>query len=58
MSEVVLAAVAGAHGISGEVRLKVFAEGLESLSAHRVFSAGGRTLTLKGLRLIYERNKG
>lgn len=50
MSEVVLAAVAGAHGISGEVRLKVFAEGLESLEAHKVFTAGGRTLTLKSLR--------
>jgi 16S rRNA processing protein RimM len=50
MAEVVLAAVAGAHGITGEVRLKVFAEGLESLSAHKRFTAGGRTLTLKGLR--------
>jgi 16S rRNA processing protein RimM len=50
MSEVVLAAVAGAHGITGEVRLKLFAEGLESLEAHKVFLAGGRTLTLKSLR--------
>jgi 16S rRNA processing protein RimM len=50
MTEVVLAAVAGAHGITGEVRLKVFAEGLESLEAHKVFTAGGRTLTLKSLR--------
>lgn len=50
MSEVVLAAVAGAHGITGEVRLKLFAEGLESLEAHKVFTAGGRTLTLKSLR--------
>jgi 16S rRNA processing protein RimM len=50
MSDVVLAAVAGAHGITGEVRLKVFAEGLDSLAAHKVFTAGGRTLTLKSLR--------
>lgn len=50
MSDVVLAAVAGAHGITGEVRLKLFAEGLESLEAHKVFTAGGRTLTLKSLR--------
>jgi 16S rRNA processing protein RimM len=50
MNDVVLAAVAGAHGITGEVRLKVFAEGLESLEAHKVFTAGGRTLTLKSLR--------
>jgi 16S rRNA processing protein RimM len=50
MAEVVLAAVAGAHGIGGEVRLKLFAQGLDSLLAHKVFSAGGRTLTLKNLR--------
>ncbi len=49
-TDVTLAAVAGAHGITGEVRLKLFARGLESLSAHKVFSAGGRTLTLNSLR--------
>lgn len=49
-SDVVLAAIAGAHGITGEVRLKVFANGLESLEAHKVFTAGGRTLTLRSLR--------
>ena len=48
--QVTLAAVAGAHGITGEVRLKLFARGLDSLSVHKVFSAGGRTLTLKSLR--------
>ena len=42
---VVLAAVAGAHGIAGEVRLKVFAE---DLAAHRSFNGG--TLTLSALR--------
>ena len=30
-----LAAVAGAHGIGGEVRLKLFAESGESLARHR-----------------------
>ena len=50
MTDVTLAAVAGAHGITGEVRLKLFARGLESLMAHKVFHAGGRTLTLKSLR--------
>jgi len=50
MSDVVLAAIAGAHGITGEVRLKVFAEGMESLLAHKSFTADGRTLTLKSLR--------
>ncbi len=32
--KVVLAAVAGAHGISGEVRLKLFGESAESLGRH------------------------
>jgi 16S rRNA processing protein RimM len=42
---IVLAAVAGAHGIGGEVRLKVFAD---DLSAHRSFNGGA--LTLSSLR--------
>ncbi|KTT70678.1 ribosome maturation factor RimM [Sphingomonas endophytica] len=37
----VLAAVAGAHGIAGEVRLKVFAD---DLAAHRSFNDGALTL--------------
>ena len=47
---VTLAAIAGAHGIGGEVRLKLFAESLASLERHRAFDAGGRTLTLVRLR--------
>ena len=50
MTDVTLAAVAGAHGITGEVRLKLFGEGLDSLTMHKVFHAGGRTLTLKSIR--------
>jgi 16S rRNA processing protein RimM len=42
---VTLAAVIGAHGIAGEVRLKVFAE---DLAAHTSFNGG--TLTLKSVR--------
>ena len=49
-SRVTLAAVAGAHGIGGEVRLKVFAEGLDSLKRHKQYEAAGRTLTLKSLK--------
>jgi 16S rRNA processing protein RimM len=49
-TQVTLAAIAGAHGITGEVRLKLFAQGLESLTVHKAFTAGGRTLTLKSLR--------
>ena len=47
---VTLAGIAGAHGIGGEVRLKLFAESLASLERHKVFEAGGRTLTLTRLR--------
>ena len=45
---VTLAAITGAHGVTGEVRLKLFGEGLEALSAHRSFNDGA--LTLKKLR--------
>ncbi len=45
---VTLAAVTGAHGVTGEVRLKLFGDGLEALSAHRRFNDGA--LTLKKLR--------
>jgi 16S rRNA processing protein RimM len=38
---VVVAAVVGAHGIAGEVRLKVFAE---DLAAHQVLNGGAFTL--------------
>ena len=47
---VTLAAVAGAHGIGGEVRLKLFAHDIESLKRHRTFDAGGRMLSLKSIR--------
>ncbi|MCA1197338.1 ribosome maturation factor RimM [Sphingomonas sp. R647] len=42
---VTLAVIIGAHGVTGEVRLKVFAE---DLSAHRRFNGGA--LTLKSVR--------
>jgi 16S rRNA processing protein RimM len=45
-----MAAVVGAHGIGGEVRLKLFAASVDSLNAHASFQAGGRTLTLNALR--------
>ena len=48
--QVTLAAVAGAHGISGEVRLKLFAEGVDSLKRHKSFLAGERVLTLKSVK--------
>ena len=41
---VTLAAVTGAHGVTGEVRLKLFGEGVAALSAHRAFNQGALTL--------------
>lgn len=47
---VTLAAIIGAHGVTGEVRLKLFGEGVESLKAYKSFDAAGRTLTLLSAR--------
>ncbi len=47
---VTLAAIAGAHGIAGEVRLKLFAASVDSLRPHRNFLAGDRTLALVSVR--------
>ncbi len=49
-NRVTLAAIAGAHGIAGEVRLKLFAESLDSLRRFKSFEANGQTLTLKSLK--------
>jgi 16S rRNA processing protein RimM len=48
--QVALAAIAGAHGISGEVRLKLFAENADSLKRHRQVRVGERLLTLTALK--------
>jgi 16S rRNA processing protein RimM len=45
---VTLAAIAGAHGVAGEVRLKLFGEGLAGLKRHKAFN--GDKLTLEKLR--------
>ncbi len=47
---IALAAVAGAHGITGEVRLKLFAQGAASLAAHKRLVVGGKDLALLSLR--------
>ncbi len=52
-SPITLAAITGAHGVTGEVRLKLFGEGLPSLKAHKAFNNGA--LTAKALR---DDNKG
>jgi len=48
-----MAAVIGAHGVTGEVRLKLFGEGVAALKRYRAFNNG--TLTIKTLR---DDNKG
>ena len=41
---VTLAAIAGAHGVGGEVRLKLFGEGVEALLRFARFNGGALTL--------------
>ena len=43
-----LAAITGAHGVAGEVRLKLLGEGLDALRRHTSFNEGA--LTVKRLR--------
>jgi 16S rRNA processing protein RimM len=45
---ITLAVIIGAHGVMGEVRLKLFADGVESVKAHSSFNGG--KLTLKSIR--------
>lgn len=45
---IVLAAITSAHGVAGEVRLKLLGEGLDALKAHKTFNGGA--LTLKKVR--------
>lgn len=42
---VMLAAIAGAHGVTGEVRLKLFGEGVAALSHYTSFNGGALTLS-------------
>ena len=47
---IVLAAIAGAHGIRGEVRLKLFTDDVQSLARHARFDVGGRVLVVAAIR--------
>ena len=53
MNRIALAAVAGAHGVKGEVRLKLFSDSIESLSRHEKLYVGGAER-----RLIVVRDAG
>lgn len=50
---VTLAAITGAHGVTGEVRLKLFGEGVAALNRHTAFNDGALTL-----RKARDDNKG
>ena len=47
---IALAAVAGAHGVKGELRLKLFSDSVESLARHSRIYIGGRELALKDVK--------
>ncbi len=47
---VALAAVAGAHGVKGEVRLKLFADSAASLAQHEIVYVGGALRRLLSVR--------
>jgi len=48
--KIVLAAVAGAHGVKGEVRLKLFTDSAESLAVHDKLYVGGAERRLLSIR--------
>ncbi len=47
---VALAAVAGAHGVKGELRLKLFADSAESLARHSHLYVGGREVAVRDVK--------
>ena len=47
MTRVALAAIAGALGVRGEVRLKLFTDSVESLARHKSVFVGGQPMTLE-----------
>ena len=49
-TRVALAAVAGAHGVKGELRLKLFADSVESLARHSHLYVGGRRVALRDVK--------
>ena len=50
VKRIALAAVAGAHGVRGEVKLKLFGDGVGSLSAQPSLTVGGHPLKLINVR--------
>ncbi|MCL6678491.1 ribosome maturation factor RimM [Sphingomonas sp. RG327] len=50
MQRIALAAVAGAHGVKGELRLKLFTDSVENLKRHKRVFIGDSERTLEGVR--------
>lgn len=50
VKRIALAAVAGAHGVKGEVRLKLFSDSIDSLAAHELLFVGGAERRLLSIR--------
>lgn len=42
---VTLAVITGAHGVAGDVRLKLFTEDVKSVKVHKTFNGGALTMT-------------
>jgi len=47
---IALAAVAGAHGVKGELRLKLFTDSVDNLKRHRTVFVGGKHAELESVR--------
>jgi len=50
LKRIALAAVAGAHGVKGELRLKLFTDSIESLKRHGTVFLGGEERKLESVR--------
>jgi 16S rRNA processing protein RimM len=50
MKRIALAAVAGAHGVKGELRLKLFSDSVQSLARHSHLYVGGHEYVLRDIK--------
>ena len=50
MERIALAAVAGAHGVKGELRLKLFTDSIDNLKRHNTVFVGGEERKLESVR--------
>ena len=50
MTRIALAAVAGAHGVKGELRLKLFTDSIDNLKRHESVHVGGTERKLESVR--------